>query len=216
MAMSPEDILSKRFLTTKFREGYDQDEVDDFLDEVVLEFRRVLSENQDLKSDGSSQLDELTAPSKAAAFPVASDVAGIGDLEVSDSTQSIIELAQRLHEDHVRDGQVKRDQLVRDGQEQAARLVRDAEAEVRERLGKFELEQKQVLEVIEELKLFESEYRDKLRLYIEDQLMNLQQEGLVAAANETEPPQQDVSESDSAAEQDSGDSVDTNSEGAQN
>ncbi|MGB4706817.1 MAG: hypothetical protein WBH43_06385, partial [Aquiluna sp.] len=66
------------------------------------------------------------------------------------------------------------------------------------------------------LKLFESEYRDKLRLYIEDQLMNLQQEGLVAAANETEPPQQDVSESDSAAEQDSGDSVDTNSEGAQN
>ena len=73
-----------------------------------------------------------------------------------------------------------------------------------------------VLEVIEELKLFESEYRDKLRLYIEDQLMNLQQEGLVAAANEAEPPQQDVSESDSAAEQDSGDSVDTNSEGAQN
>ncbi|MBT5431875.1 MAG: DivIVA domain-containing protein, partial [Micrococcales bacterium] len=43
MAMSPEDILSKRFLTTKFREGYDQDEVDDFLDEVVVEFRRVLS-----------------------------------------------------------------------------------------------------------------------------------------------------------------------------
>ena len=48
MALLPEDILSKRFLTTKFREGYDQDEVDDFLDEVVVEFRRVVTENQDL------------------------------------------------------------------------------------------------------------------------------------------------------------------------
>ena len=36
MALTPEEILSKRFQTTKFRDGYDQDEVDDFLDEVVL------------------------------------------------------------------------------------------------------------------------------------------------------------------------------------
>ncbi|MDG2497158.1 MAG: DivIVA domain-containing protein [Aquiluna sp.] len=182
MAMSPEDILSKRFLTTKFREGYDQDEVDDFLDEVVLEFRRVLSENQDLKSDGSSPLEALSNPSRAADFPVASDVVDTGALEGTDSSKSIIELAQKLHEDHVRDGQVKRDQLVRDGQEQAARLIRDAEAESREINGKLELEKKQILEKIEELKLFESEYREKLRHYIEDQLATLEIEGVSAPA----------------------------------
>jgi len=120
MALSPEDILSKRFLTTKFREGYDQDEVDDFLDEVVLEFRRVVIENQDLKTGGSDSMQTLAAPAMAAAFPGASDAGSDGLLEGTDSSKSIIELAQKLHEDHVRDGQVKRDQIVREGQEQAA------------------------------------------------------------------------------------------------
>jgi len=114
MAMSPEDILSKRFLTTKFREGYDQDEVDDFLDAVVVEFRRVLSENQDLKAGSGSSSDVFAAPAAAEAFPQASAVVDDGSLEGTDSSKSIIELAQKLHEDHVRDGQVKRDQLVRE------------------------------------------------------------------------------------------------------
>ena len=35
MALTAEDVINKRFQPTKFREGYDQDEVDDFLDEVV-------------------------------------------------------------------------------------------------------------------------------------------------------------------------------------
>jgi DivIVA domain-containing protein len=176
MALSPEDILTKRFLTTKFREGYDQDEVDDFLDEVVLEFRRVVAENQDLKSGGSDLGQDLPAPAKAVPFPAASEPLTDGSLEGTDSSKSIIELAQKLHEDHVRDGQVKRDQIVREGQEQAARLIRDAEAESRELHGKLELERKQVLESIEELKLFEADYREQLRRYIEDQLITLTRE----------------------------------------
>ena len=173
MALLPEDILSKRFLTTKFREGYDQDEVDDFLDEVVLEFRRVVTENQDLKASGSESGPSLSAPAKAVPLPEATNPVSDGSLEGTDSSKSIIELAQKLHEDHVRDGQVKRDQLVRDGQEQAARLIRDADAESREVLGKLEIERKQVLEAIEELKLFEADYREQLRRYIEDQLEQL-------------------------------------------
>ncbi len=176
MALLPEDILSKRFLTTKFRDGYDQDEVDDFLDEVVLEFRRVITENQDLKAGGNKLGESLAAPAKAVSFPEASNPASDGSLEGTDSSKSIIELAQKLHEDHVRDGQVKRDQLVRKGQEQAARLVRDAEAESREAFGKLELERKKVLEAIEELKLFEADYREQLRRYILDQLDQLVRE----------------------------------------
>ena len=44
MALTPEDVVNKRFQPTKFREGYDQDEVDDFLDEVVVELRRLPGE----------------------------------------------------------------------------------------------------------------------------------------------------------------------------
>ncbi|MFC4903528.1 DivIVA domain-containing protein [Kocuria oceani] len=49
MALTPEDVINKRFQPTKFREGYDQDEVDDFLDEIVVELRRLNQENTDLK-----------------------------------------------------------------------------------------------------------------------------------------------------------------------
>ena len=49
MALTPEDVVNKRFQATKFREGYDQDEVDDFLDEVVNELRRLTTENEDLR-----------------------------------------------------------------------------------------------------------------------------------------------------------------------
>jgi DivIVA domain-containing protein len=196
MALLPEDILSKRFLTTKFRDGYDQDEVDDFLDEVVLEFRRVITENQDLKAGVNKLGESLAAPAKAVSFPEASNPASDGSLEETDSFKSLIELAQKLHEDHVRDGQVKRDQLVREGQEQAARLVRDAEAESREAFGKLELERKKVLEAIEELKLFEADYRERLRRYILDQLDQLVRE----EATSTVVPVEESGPSGSSAE----------------
>src|SRR5512143_1225259 len=49
MALTPEDVVNKRFQATKFREGYDQDEVDDFLDEVVNELRRLTEDNEELR-----------------------------------------------------------------------------------------------------------------------------------------------------------------------
>ena len=48
--LSADDVLNKSFQTTKFRDGYDQDEVDDFLDEVVSTMRAVYAENEELKA----------------------------------------------------------------------------------------------------------------------------------------------------------------------
>src|SRR3954471_7846532 len=50
MPLNPEEVVNKRFSPTKFRQGYDEEEVDEFLDEVVAELRRLTSENEDLKS----------------------------------------------------------------------------------------------------------------------------------------------------------------------
>src|SRR6476659_5897876 len=50
MALSPEDVLNKNFTATQFRRGYDEREVDDFLDEVVSELRRLTTENDDLRA----------------------------------------------------------------------------------------------------------------------------------------------------------------------
>lgn len=38
-SLRPEDVLGQRFRATKFRQGYDQDAVDDLLDEVVVALR---------------------------------------------------------------------------------------------------------------------------------------------------------------------------------
>ncbi|MHA7154939.1 DivIVA domain-containing protein [Arthrobacter sp. TMN-50] len=68
MALTPEDVVNKRFQPTKFREGYDQDEVDDFLDEIVVELRRLNQENDELRrkladaSSSTSQNASVPAP----------------------------------------------------------------------------------------------------------------------------------------------------------
>jgi DivIVA domain-containing protein len=48
MAFTPEDVLNKHFTATQFRRGYDEQEVDDFLDEIVVELRRLSTDNDDL------------------------------------------------------------------------------------------------------------------------------------------------------------------------
>ncbi|MBP1235076.1 DivIVA domain-containing protein [Arthrobacter sp. PvP102] len=73
MALTPEDVVNKRFQPTKFREGYDQDEVDDFLDEIVVELRRLNQENDELRKK-LAESGSGTPASSAAAAPVVEKV----------------------------------------------------------------------------------------------------------------------------------------------
>ena len=47
--LSADDVLNKTFQSVKFREGYDQIEVDEFLDEVVATIYALSVENSELK-----------------------------------------------------------------------------------------------------------------------------------------------------------------------
>jgi DivIVA domain-containing protein len=148
MALTPEDVVNKRFQPTKFREGYDQDEVDDFLDEVVVELRRLNQENEELRQRllaSDSRISELqrTAASPAptsfeqpavasAPAPAAAPAAFAGTVvEPSidpSNTNNLLQLARRLHEEHVREGVEKRDALIAEGQTTAARVTDEAQA----------------------------------------------------------------------------------------
>src|SRR5690242_18861855 len=72
MALTPEDVVNKRFQPTKFREGYDQDEVDDFLDEIVVELRRLNQENDELRKKLAESGNPV--PASAASAPVVEKV----------------------------------------------------------------------------------------------------------------------------------------------
>ena len=176
MALTPEEVVNKRFTIVKFREGYDQDEVDDFLDAVVVELRRLGGENDELRQQlQAAKAQAEAAPAVSAAdFPVAPVVAAaVPSAADASNSHSLLELARKLHEEHVREGLTKRDQLIRDGQENAARLVRDAEAQARAVLGQLELDRKAIENTIDELREFEHDYRGRLREYIESQLTTL-------------------------------------------
>ena len=91
MALTPEDVVNKRFQPTKFREGYDQDEVDDFLDEIVVELRRLTQENEELRKK-LAELGAGTPASSAAAAPVVEKVPAPVKAEKEDRTKAEAEV----------------------------------------------------------------------------------------------------------------------------
>ena len=243
MALTPEDVVNKRFQPTKFREGYDQDEVDDFLDEVVVELRRLNQDNEELRQRlvagepragegqrGAASPNALTdAPHGQAALeqgqlaaqvqprfgesPVAAPVEPMPaavpapvpapiaysspDQNAIDSgsTNNLLQLARKLHEEHVREGIEKRDALIAEGHATAARVVSEAEAAQRSQISQLDAEkaaleqQKTTIEhQINELRTFEREYRQKLKGYIEGQLKDLDATEPASASPETSAP----------------------------
>jgi DivIVA domain-containing protein len=204
MALTPEDVVNKRFQPTKFREGYDQDDVDDFLDEVVVELRRLGQENEDLRQRliaSESRIAELqrsgggvaaqapAAPEQQHApaqpqglsYPTAASV----DASAIDpsNTNNLLQLARRLHEEHVREGIEKRDALIAEGHATAARVVAEAEAKQRSQISSLDQERALLEHRIDELRTFEREYRQKLKGYIEGQLRELDASNIVNTGN---------------------------------
>ena len=195
MALTPEDVVNKRFQPTKFREGYDQDEVDDFLDEVVVELRRLGQENEDLRQRliaSESRIAELQrsnvpitgeqqaqAPVQQLSYPTAQVDVGAVDPA---NTNNLLQLARRLHEEHVREGVEKRDALIAEGHATAARVVADAEAKQRSQLSTLDQERGLLEHRIDELRTFEREYRQKLKGHIEGLLRELDSSNVVTGA----------------------------------
>jgi DivIVA domain-containing protein len=224
MALTPEDVVNKRFNPTKFREGYDQDEVDDFLDEVVVELRRLNQENEELRQRlvaGESRLAELqrSAVSAPAAMPAPAAAPtpapapapeqqpayaqGGFDSNAMDpgNTNNLLQLARRLHEEHVREGMEKRDALIAEGHAAAARVVSEAEQGARAQLGSLQQERQELEARVEELRQFERDYRQKLRGYIEGQLRELESAPALTAgpSQDAAPAQQSAAPQQSYA-----------------
>ncbi|HWL01198.1 MAG TPA: DivIVA domain-containing protein [Microbacteriaceae bacterium] len=145
MALTPNDVLNKQFQTTKFRDGYDQDEVDDFLDEVLAEFQRLIAENEQLKSQAGS----AAAPSSGEAEDLRAQLATVR-AQLAETQQQLktaqdeaasgspmldgmnsaeyLQLARRVHEEHVREGVAKRDEAIAEGETKAAQVIAEAQS----------------------------------------------------------------------------------------
>lgn len=174
MALTPEEVINKRFQPTKFKEGYNPEEVDDFLDEIVIELRRLNAENSSLKD----QLEEAESPAPTA--PASSDVpetapeTGVSHATSSDAA-GLLALAQKVHDDYVIEGKRERERLIVEGREEATILVSTARDESNQVLGELEQARVELEQSVDQLRSFESNYRSSLRTYIADQLSALEQ-----------------------------------------
>ena len=80
MPLTPEDVRNKRFTAVRLREGYDMGEVDQFLDEIEVEFERLISENEVLRAKlAASAHAEPTAA--IAAIDAREEVAKVEEVE---------------------------------------------------------------------------------------------------------------------------------------
>ncbi|WP_432562781.1 DivIVA domain-containing protein [Kineococcus sp. SYSU DK003] len=200
MPLTPEDVVEKRFNPTRVREGYAQDEVDDFLDEVVAELRRLNAENSELRgqlnqcqarvteltrvqsapADGQAVAPEAQPEQEPAPAPEPEPVGAapavaepVADEDATSRAAGVIALAQRLHDEYVREGESRRDALVLAAQEQAETVVAEAEARRDRTLGELESRRQQLQETIHQLHDRESTYREQLEQFIATQLEDL-------------------------------------------
>lgn len=195
--LTADDVLTKKFPATKFREGYDVVEVDDFLDEVLNTLRELYAENDDLKakleaaerrvaelSRANAQqqsapavsiekvVEEPKAEPVAAPAPVAAPVAQMAPREPEMAT-GIIQMAQKLHDDHVRAGQDEGDRLISEAKAEGSRIVREAEETSQRTLTQLEQERSLLERKIDELRIFERDYRTRLKSYLQNLLGDL-------------------------------------------
>ena len=179
MSLSAEDIVNKQFTSTKFRDGYDPDEVDDYLDEVVKEFRSLQIENDDLKRKN------VAAEARLAEVQRSGGSVGVttGTPEVAESGTSsqMLQLARKLHDQHIEEGRAERERLIEEGRQQVARMLQEAELRQRNEINTLDQERIGVEREIERLKNFEKEYRSHLRQHLEKQLADLASSGQESA-----------------------------------
>lgn len=180
MALTPDDVVTKQFQHVRFKDGFDPDEVDDFLDEIVIEWRKALEENAELKaklaayeSGAAPAAAETPAPKSVAAPAAEATPAEPAPTGSATATAGIIELAQRLHDEHVAEGEAKRNALIAEAETEVARIRTEAEAKQREESARLERERNTLEARITELRNFERDYRAQLRGYIEGQLRDL-------------------------------------------
>lgn len=207
MALSPEDVQNKLFTTVRLREGYEQAEVDEFLDEVEAELTRLLKENDDLRTQraGAGGDDAATpvAPQGAAATTPSAVkpqeiVVRKGD-DIGAAAARVLNMAQRTADDVVREAREEADKLLDDAKSTADHLTTDArvkadevDRETRERstaleqqleeerqtaLGALQEEKGRLEREVETLRSFEREYRGRLRIFLEGQLEQLSSHG---------------------------------------
>lgn len=89
--LTADDVLNKKFQSVKFREGYDQIEVDEFLDEVVATIYSLTVENNELKEQLAAAGERIEEMSSGVAVAPEAPVVAVEETVVEEAPEPIVE-----------------------------------------------------------------------------------------------------------------------------
>ena len=170
MAITPEDLITKSFKIVTEESGYDRNEVDDFLDELVVELRALYSERDALER----QVEQLSANAPdspaAAAAPAQSSAAPAA---APQDAAALLTMAQKVHDNYVAQGEKAKAELLEEAEKKADAMVSEAQQQREEILSRLTDEKEELEIAVEALRGFESRYRSKLLQHLDAQVQEL-------------------------------------------
>lgn len=92
---------------------------------------------------------------------------------VPEDATSMLALAQRVHDEHVREGREQGERIVAEAQAQGENIVREAEQKRNDILAQLESDRNLLEGKINELKSFEADYRNRMREHLQHLLGEL-------------------------------------------
>ena len=170
MAITPEDLITKSFKIVTEESGYDRNEVDDFLDELVVELRALYSERDALER----QVEQLSAnaPDSPAAA-VAPAQSSAAPAAAPQDAAALLAMAQKVHDDYVAQGEKAKAELIEEAERKADAMVSEAQQQREEILSRLTDEKEELEIAVEALRGFESRYRSKLLQHLDAQVQEL-------------------------------------------
>ena len=192
--ITPDAIVHKDFDAAKGGNGYNMDQVDEYLDALANSTGELLAQNQDLRN----QLNNVEG---RVAELARGDVAGLqAEVEAkraendslrqqleaarqgapandAEQATAIIVMAQRTADEYQRSSKEASDQMISEAKGEAARIVNEAEETSHRILTQLEQDRALLERKIDELRLYERDYRMRLRSYLQNLLEDLDKKG---------------------------------------
>ncbi len=145
MPLTPADVRNKQFSTTRLRPGYDEEEVDAFLDEVEAELDRLIQENEELRAKLAEVLRGGGKPGiPALSSPLSDPKADMMMPEPQERRQPEPMMMDRMHHP-VEDNMDTAARVLSLAQQTADQAIADARREADETLGRARREADEVL-----------------------------------------------------------------------
>jgi cell division initiation protein len=162
MALTPLDIQNKSF-QTKMR-GYNQDEVDDFLDMIVRDYEAVLQDNREMEKAIKHSEEKLEY------FNELKDALNQSIIVAQDTADKVKTSASKESEVLVTSAQNKADELIANAEKRAYEINHLAEEKAKELLTEATAQARQLANETNDLKSKTRVFHQQLMLLVQSQL----------------------------------------------